>query len=68
MPSASKPEFIRCPHCPKRYGSEQTLAAHVADHRAQYFQAMVAPEHREVLHPQRHAERLRQVIKRHRGR
>lgn len=59
----AKGEFTRCPHCPQRYGSEQTLAAHVADHKAKHVSAMLAPEHKAVLHPAVHHATLKGILK-----
>lgn len=64
MATAAKAEFTRCPHCTQRYGSEQSLMAHVADHRAKYLDAMVAPEHKAVLDPRAHHQELKRILKR----
>ena len=64
MAAKAKVEFTRCPHCYQRYGSENSLAVHVADHRAKHLQATVSPEHLAVLHPQAHHDELKRILKR----
>lgn len=67
MAEKAKPEFTRCPHCPQRYGSEASLQAHVGDHRAQFLKDTVKPEHRALLDPRRHADALKEHLKRRGG-
>jgi len=65
MAEEKKPkEFTRCPHCYQRYGSEQSLTAHVNDHRAQYIAASIHPDHLAVLDPRSHHDELRRILKR----
>jgi len=64
MADKKKLSFTRCPHCTQRYGSETSLAAHVNDHRAEYMQKAVHPDHQAVLHPKTHHDELRKILKR----
>jgi hypothetical protein len=60
---AKAKEFTRCPHCSKRYGSEETLAAHVNEHRAKVRNQLLSPEHQAVLHPAVHHAMLKVLLK-----
>lgn len=63
-PAKKKPkDFTRCPHCPQRYGSEQTLAAHVEEHRRKARNDLLSPEHQAVLHPLNHHAMLTGILK-----
>ena len=60
-------QFERCPHCPKRFGSEETLTAHVIDHRREYRDKMLAPEHKALVDPQAHHAMLKDILRRKGG-
>lgn len=60
----AKGEFTRCPHCTQRYGSEESLARHVTDHRIKHLKASVKPEHLAVLDPRAHHQELKDILKR----
>ncbi len=64
MTDTAKPTFVRCPHCPQRYGSDTSLQAHVNDHRAKFIQELVPAEQRAVLDPRAHHEKLKAILKR----
>lgn len=60
----TKSEFTRCPHCPQRYGSEETLTAHVHKHRREHRAKLIPPEHHATLHPANHTAMLKSILKR----
>jgi hypothetical protein len=61
--SKGKAEFTRCPHCHLRFGSEESLGAHVNEHIAKVRAQLISPEHRKLLDPTAHHAMLKERLR-----